>query len=91
MADVARAGDAALQHLKHRAHRRKGRGGQERACAAQLGARGTTRSVIAASAGVRSALRWLQPAQEATVFVQVLAPPRERGRMWSMVAAAAPQ
>ena len=52
---------------------------------------GLIRNCIPASVGVRSPLRWLQPPQAATVFTQVLRPPRERGRMWSMVLASWPQ
>lgn len=58
---------------------------------AQAGVRGTTRSRMPASSGVRSPLRWLQPPQAATVLRQVFRPPRERGRMWSTVLAGSPQ
>ena len=40
-----------------------------------------------ASMGVRSPLRWLQPSQAATVFVQEFRPPRDVGMMWSTVVA----
>lgn len=42
-----------------------------------------------ASSGVRSALYWLQPLHDATVFSQVSKPPRELGNMWSRVSSAA--
>src|SRR5687768_13779484 len=42
------------------------------------------------SAGVRSALRALQGTQARTQFVQVDVPPRERGRMWSIVSSGVP-
>src|ERR1700733_9556824 len=38
-----------------------------------------------ASSGVLSPFRLLQAKQQATRFSQVLAPPRERGTMWSSV------
>lgn len=53
----------------------------------QDGVCGVTRSTMPASGGVRSPFAWLQAAQVATVLVQVFRPPRERGRMWSTVAA----
>lgn len=53
----------------------------------QDGTDGVSRSTMPASAGVRSPLAWLQAAHAAIVFRQVFCPPRERGRMWSTVAA----
>jgi hypothetical protein len=65
--------------------------GQRGTRVAQVGAAGVIRSGIRASTGVRSPLRWLQPPQAATVLVQEFRPPRERGRMWSVVVAWPPQ
>ena len=44
-----------------------------------------------ASAGVRSALRWLQRRHAATALSHVSMPPRLRGMMWSTVSAWPPQ
>jgi hypothetical protein len=70
---------------------RAGRPRQRWARAAHDGAAGVTRSGMRASTGVRSPLRWLHGPHAATVFFQVLRPPRERGRTWSTVVAWPPQ
>src|SRR4051794_8584673 len=58
---------------------------------ARVGAYGVTRSRIPASAGVRLALRWLQPAHAATVLSQLDPPPRLCGSTWSTVVPCRPQ
>lgn len=52
---------------------------QREASDAHDGAVGLTRSIIPASAGVRSPLRWLHGPHAATVFFHVFRPPRDRG------------
>lgn len=59
--------------------------------AVPCGGRGVTRSSQLISCGVRSLLTLLQRRQQATRFSQESAPPRERGRMWSIVDAVFPQ
>src|SRR5204862_2971994 len=49
------------------------------------GVRGERRGCMPAWRGVRSPLRRLQRAQEATMFSQLEAPPLERGITWSTV------
>lgn len=58
---------------------------------AGVGSNGSRSSGIPACSGVRSALRWLSSAHEATVFSQESAPPRDRGTTWSTVVARRPQ
>src|SRR6187431_2731708 len=57
---------------------------------ANFGTRGSKRSFILASFGVMSSLTLLHFKHAATKFIQESSPPRERGRMWSMVEAAFP-
>ena len=66
-------------------------GRQRRYIATHVGTVGTVRRGMRASDGVRSPLRWLQPPQAATVLSQLLAPPRDCGRTWSIVDAGRPQ
>lgn len=58
---------------------------------AGVGSNGWCSSGIPACSGVRSALRWLSSAQDATVFSQVSPPPCARGTTWSTVVARRPQ
>jgi hypothetical protein len=55
------------------------------------GTLGTTRSRQPSSLSSRSALRWLQRAQQATQFSHECGPPRLRGTTWSIVSARSPQ
>ena len=64
---------------------------QRRPSTAHVGATGSIRNLIPASAGVWSPLRWLQPPHAATVLAKVFFPPRERGVTWSIVEACPPQ
>ncbi len=50
-----------------------------------FGLRGTARSRIPASSGVRLPLRLLHGMQAVTKFSQESVPPRDRGMTWSMV------
>ena len=64
---------------------------QRSANCARVGTNGSTRNRIPASAGVRSALRWLHGEHAATVFCHDHAPPRLAGSTWSTVVARSPQ
>ena len=57
---------------------------------AGVGSNGCRSSGIPACSGVRSALRWLSSAHDATVFSQVSPPPCDRGTTWSTVVARLP-
>src|SRR5690349_7204905 len=53
----------------------------------RVGTYGCQRSAIPASSGVRSPLRALHGSQAATALAHDVAPPRDRGRTWSIVVA----